>query len=83
MVSTTNLKSYYKFDETTGTTADDAHGTNDLTISGATLGATGKVGTAFSYDGSNDDTTTTTMYGIFDGSCAFSFAWWHKTASFV
>jgi hypothetical protein len=49
MVSTTNLVSYYKFDNN-GT---DSHGSNDATINGATYDA-GIINNAISFDGSND-----------------------------
>lgn len=54
MALTTDLISYYKFDETTGTTANDAVGSNDGTINGATINQTGKIGKAYDFDGSGD-----------------------------
>ncbi len=49
------LISCWEFDETSGTTAYDAHGDNDLTIAGgATINQTGKINKAYSYDGTND-----------------------------
>ena len=53
MVSTTNLVSYYKLDETSGTIVD-AHGSNDGTNNGATYGVAGIVNTALDFDGVND-----------------------------
>lgn len=47
------LIAYYKLDETTGTTATDTEALVNGTVNGSvTLGATGKLGTAFSFPGS-------------------------------
>ncbi len=43
------LKSYYKLDETSGTTVTDSLGTNNLTNTGATVNQTGKIGKAYSF----------------------------------
>ena len=48
------LVSYWKFDETSGSTAVDSHGSNDGTIGGATIDQTGKINKAYSFDGTND-----------------------------
>ncbi len=48
------LVSYYKLDETSGTTAEDIAGTNDGTTTGATVNQVGKLETAYSFDGIND-----------------------------
>lgn len=53
MVNKTNLISYWKLDESSGTITD-SHGSNDGTNNGATYGATGKINTALDFDGSND-----------------------------
>lgn len=51
----TGIVHYWKFDETTGTTLDDAVGTYDLTAqSGATVNQTGIIGKAVHYDGSTN-----------------------------
>lgn len=50
----TDLISAWGFDETSGTTAIDSHGSNDGTINGATINQTGKVGKCYSFDGVND-----------------------------
>ncbi len=49
----TDLVSYYKLDETSGDVVD-SHGSNDGTNNGATRGATGIIGNAFDFDGTND-----------------------------
>ena len=58
-----NLIAYYKFNEASGniinvcdtTPSTDCLGSNDdLVVTGATYGATGKIGDALSFDGSND-----------------------------
>jgi len=41
---TDDLVSYYKLDETSGTTAVDSFGSNDGTVNGATVNQTGKIG---------------------------------------
>lgn len=50
----TDLVSYYKLDDTDDTNALDAHGSNDGAQSGTTDGITGKIETAFDFDGNND-----------------------------
>jgi len=47
------MVSYWKFDESSGTTASDSYGSNSGTISGATW-TTGISGSALSFDGVND-----------------------------
>ena len=49
----TDLVSYWKFDETSGTTASDSVGSNDGTVSGATW-VSGKINNGLSFDGNND-----------------------------
>ncbi len=49
-----NLVSYYKLDETSGTTVYDSHGSNDGTNNGATINVAGKIDKAYDFDGSND-----------------------------
>lgn len=53
MVTTTNLVSYWKLDEASGT-LEDSHGSNDGTNNGATYGATGKINDCLDFDGSSD-----------------------------
>ena len=48
------LISFYPLNETSGTTANDEVGTNDGTNNGSTVNSTGKIGTAYDFDGSND-----------------------------
>jgi hypothetical protein len=48
------LVSYYKLDETSGTTVYDSHGSNDGTNNGATINVAGKIDKAYSFDGTND-----------------------------
>ena len=50
----TGLVSYYKLDETSGTEVEDSLELNDGTNSGATVNQVGKIGKAYSFDGSND-----------------------------
>jgi hypothetical protein len=52
--SGTNLTHHWKFDETSGTTAPDSIGTNNITLSNSVLvGVAGKIGNAASFNGSN------------------------------
>lgn len=72
-----NIQNYWKLDESSGD-AIDAVASNDGTVTGATQGADGKIGTSYSFDGVNDsisftnDVPTTTgtinfwMYPTFD-----------------
>lgn len=50
------LVSLWEFDETSGTTATDAHGSNDGTVTGATINqtGTGNLSKAYSFDGNGD-----------------------------
>jgi hypothetical protein len=52
---TNGLVSYYKMDETSGSTMVDSVGSNNGTISGATINQTGKIGKCYSFDGVNDN----------------------------
>ncbi len=52
---TSGLVSVWEFDETSGTTAYDSHGNNDLLIhGGASINQSGVIGTSFTFDGIND-----------------------------
>lgn len=52
----TDLVSYYKFDEASGASID-SHGPNNGTISGATQGGDGLLGSGYDFDGVNDFVT--------------------------
>jgi hypothetical protein len=54
MALSDNLVAYYKLDETSGTTAYDALGNYNGTNNGATVNQSGKIGKAYSFDGTND-----------------------------
>jgi len=50
------LVSYYKLDETSGTTVTDSHGSIDGTNNGpATVGVTGKINTAYDFESADSD----------------------------
>ena len=49
----TKLVSYWNLEESSGSVID-VHGSNDGTLSGALRGQTGKINSAYSFDGSND-----------------------------
>ena len=53
MVTTADLISYWKLDESSGD-AIDAHDSHDCGVYGATQGVTGKINNAYSFDGVND-----------------------------
>jgi|DEB0MinimDraft_6_1074348.scaffolds.fasta_scaffold54255_2 hypothetical protein len=71
----TDLESYWKLDEASGTLAD-SHGARDVTNNGATYGATGIIDDALDFDGSNDYATTGTWTGFASGTKTISF--WFK-----
>jgi hypothetical protein len=55
MVSSATLEvAHYTFNETSGTTLIDIAGDNNGTNNGATVNVTGKIGKAYSFDGTND-----------------------------
>jgi len=72
-----NLISYWKLDETSGTVLD-AHGSNNGTNHGATPNVSGKINTAYSFDGSDDYIELSEI--PFTGSGNFSIFAWIKTS---
>lgn len=54
----TNLISYYKLDESSGTTAIDSFGNNNGTTTGATVNVAGKINKSYSFDGVGDEVDT-------------------------
>lgn len=74
MALSDNLVSYWKLDETSGTTATDAAGSNDGTVSGATVGQSGIINYAYSFDGTNDYISFSNR--LADASGAFSLSFW-------
>ncbi|HLO60906.1 MAG TPA: Ig-like domain-containing protein [Bacteroidales bacterium] len=81
---TTNLVSYWKLDETSGSTANDALTTNPGTVSGsgATVNQSGKISTAFSFDGTDDGVSMGNKSVLNMGtSTDFSISAWFKTSS--
>ena len=69
------LESYWKLDEPSGTTATDSHGSNDGTISGATVNQTGILNKAYDFDGTNDDIDFGDVLD-FERTDAFSISAW-------
>ena len=95
-LSLTGLKAYYKFNEASGNIINQASSigssemiaNSDLVVSGATYGATGKIGTALSFDGSNDDAkasaSTVADWNFFATSGnSFTVSCWMKTLNFT
>jgi hypothetical protein len=72
----TGLISVWEFEETSGSTTYDSHGSNNLTISsGVTLNQTGKTGKCFSFNGSTGQLATSSA-SDFEGLGDFSIAAW-------
>ena len=90
-----DLKAYYKFDESSGNIinqatsvgSSDSLGSNaDMTISGATYSQTGKIGNALSFDGSNDYGTlgsSLSQWNLFHGTGDWSINFWINYDEFV
>jgi len=77
---TAGLVSHWTFDETSGTTAADAHGPNPGAISGGvTLGVPGAIGTAFDFDGGSGQVDVGSV-GV-SGAAPRSIAGWFKSDS--
>lgn len=76
MVTTSNLHAWYDMNETSGTVMTDAHNSNDGTISGATVNATGKIGAAYDFDGSNDYVDLTAVSPNWSSVGDFSVSLW-------
>ncbi len=76
------LISVWELDESIGTVAYDSHGSNNGTISGATINETGKLGKAYSFDGSNlgDKVNIGDVFAITDD---MTIACWVNMASLV
>ncbi|MDA8670201.1 PKD domain-containing protein [Flavobacteriales bacterium] len=78
--SNTNLEGHWEMDENSGLIAGDSSGNSrNATISGATWVA-GKVGSALSFDGVDDEVIATGYKGIL-GSNSRTIAAWIKTSS--
>lgn len=73
-----DLVSYYSFD----VDADDDYGSNDGTVTGATLTTSdgGKIDEAYSFDGTDDYVSVSSSLGI-DGSSDVSYSLWIKPDS--
>ena len=56
----TGLNAYWKFDETSGTTAYDSLNTYDLTNTGAIINSDGKIETSYLFEGGSDRVTNDT-----------------------
>jgi len=75
---TNGLVSYWKFDETSGTTAVDSHGSNNGTVNNArvfTSEITGKINTGVDFTGGNDWIASNNNIGL-SGSQPKSFSFW-------
>lgn len=71
--TSTDCVAYYTMDD-----ANDSVGSNNLSVNGATGGATGVLGTCYSLDGSNDYINIADD-SVFDFSGSFSISVWVKT----
>jgi len=72
------LISYYNFNESSGNLLLDQVGSNDGTVNGAIQNVSGKIGTAYSFDGVNDYVNTDAITPPIAGDVSQSF--WFKTA---
>lgn len=77
---TDGLVSYYKLDETSGTTAVDSVNVNNGTITGVVLGATGKINTAYDFLGTSINKNVVLGTAVPDTNRVFSF-WLNATAT--
>ncbi|MGC4016596.1 MAG: Calx-beta domain-containing protein [Luteolibacter sp.] len=76
----TNLRGWWKLDETSGTNADDATGrVQDGTIAGSPTSTTGIVGNALNFDGVDDGIVVGTSAAL-SGTGDFTVAAWVKIA---
>lgn len=73
MALTTNLISYYKLDNN----ANDAHGSNNGTVNGATYTASGKINGAYDFDGVNDFISLPNNFNF--GTSGLTISAWIKT----
>ncbi len=73
-VSPTGPVTWYRFDETSGTTAADSAGTNNATLVNGPTFVAGRLGNAVNLDGTNDHVSMPT--GIVNGLTNFSIATW-------
>lgn len=76
----TDLVAYYKLDEASGTVAiDSVDAHNGTYINTPTLGATGKIGTAVTFEESTNEYTTVINHADFRQTSTFSYGGWFKT----
>lgn len=75
------LVSYWKLDESSGDAIDSA-GSNNGTVVGATQGTSGKIGTAYSFDGNDEINYGSDPVGLeFGAGEDFSISIWFKTSN--
>ena len=77
----TDLSSVWEFNETSGTSVYDSHGSYNGTVVGARVNQTGKIDKCYYFDGSNDYVKFGTTIGQFDRYDAFSMSTWFKLSS--
>lgn len=87
----TSLKAYYKFNESSGNiinqseSAADLGSAADITITGATYSATGIIGNALSFDGTNDygecGTSLSQWNFLHDTNASWTICFWMKALS--
>lgn len=76
MSLTTDLISYWKLDESSGATAVDSVGSNDLTNNNTVGTATGKINTARTFDRDFSRYLSSTSTDLQAGSGSFAFTFW-------
>jgi len=87
-IDDTDLKAYWKFNEASGDIINVSEDTADLgtgadfQVTGATYGATGIIGDALSFDGTNDfaeaGSSTSQFNFLHNQSFLFTISWWSK-----
>jgi len=81
---TSGLVAHYKFDEGTGTTANDSSGNNNIgTLINGPTWTTGKIGGALNFDGVNDyvDLSNDQTYGLSSATSEKTISAWVKTTA--
>jgi len=70
----TELVAWWDLNETSGSLASDAHGSNDGTVTGATINVAGKIDKCYSFDGSADSVDVGSWFDLSNDD--FSISLW-------
>ena len=77
------LVNYYTFNETSGTTAVDSIGNNNITFTGALWNATGVIGGKITFDNVNTGQTVSNVSSLLTGANARTFNFWGSMSNAV